>query len=158
MEKEYIDIMIQSLEKKSRLLDQIIKLNQVQKQLLEDPNLDVDDFEKNVSDKGMLVEQLELLDQGFEQLYEKVKEQLLHNRSQYSKQIERMQELIKMLTEKSTTVQAQEQRNYQQAQLKFSSIRKQVKNVRDSQKAVRQYYSNMMKRAENQPQFIDNKK
>ncbi len=158
METEYINIMIQSLEKKSRLLDQIIKLNNIQKQLLEDPNLDVDDFEKNVNDKGTLIEQLELLDSGFESLYEKVQGELGQNRSRYTEQIKKMQELIRTVTEKGNGIAAQEQRNYKQAQLKFASVRKQVKNVRDSQKAVKQYYSTMMKRAENTPQFIDNKK
>ena len=150
--------MIQSLEKKSRLLDQIIKLNDIQKQMLEDPNLEADDFEKNVEDKGRLVEQLELLDEGFDSLYEKVREDLLLNRGAYKAQIAKMQELIRTLTDKSNTVQTQEQRNYDKAQQKFASVRRQVKNVRDSQKAVKQYYSNMMKRIENPPQFIDNKK
>lgn len=158
MNAEYMNIMIQSLEKKSRLLDQIMNLNDVQKQMLEDPNLEVDDFEKNVEDKGMLVEQLELLDSGFDRLYEKVREELLGNRGQYAGQIAKMQSLIKAITEKSNTIQTQEQRNYKQAQQKFANVRKQVKNVRDSQKAVKQYYSSMMKRVENPPQFIDNKK
>lgn len=158
MEAEYLSIMIQSLEKKSRLLDQIIKLNEEQKQMLEDPNLDVDDFDRNVESKGQLVDQLELLDSGFDRLYEKVREELLHNRAQYAAQITRMQELIRRLSEKSNTVQTQETRNYQKAQQKFASVRKQVKHVRDSQKAVRQYHTNMMKHAENSPQFVDNKK
>ncbi len=158
MEAEYISIMIQSLEKKLRVLEQIKRLNDLQRRQLEDPNLDPDDFEENVNGKGELVEQLNLLDSGFERVYERVREELNGDRSRYAPQIAKMQELIRKIMACSNEIQAQEERNKQQAQAKFDDVRRQVKNVRDSQKAVRQYYSSMMKNTENSPQFIDNKK
>lgn len=158
MEAEYIAMMIQSLEKKLQILNRIIRLNEMQKELLEDPNLEPEDFEENINSKGELIEQLELLDSGFEKLYERVREELNQNKQAHKQQIEQMQELIRRITESSNTVRIQEQRNYKQAQMKFASIRRQVKNVRDSQKAVKQYYSSMMKTAEVTSQFYDNKK
>ncbi len=158
MEAEYISIMIQSLEKKLRVLEQIRRLNDLQKRQLKDPNLDPDDFEENINSKGELIEQLNLLDSGFERVYERVREELNNDRSKYAPQIARMQELIRKIMACGNEIGAQEERNKQQAQAKFDDVRKQVKNVRDSQKAVRQYYSSMMKNTENSPQFIDNKK
>ena len=156
MEAEYISIMIQSLEKKLRVLEQIRRLNDLQKRQLKDPNLD--HFEENINSKGELIEQLNLLDSGFERVYERVREELNNDRSKYAPQIARMQELIRKIMACGNEIGAQEERNKQQAQAKFDDVRKQVKNVRDSQKAVRQYYSSMMKNTENSPQFIDNKK
>ena len=41
---------------------------------------------------------------------------------------------------------------------KFASVKKQVKEIRSSQKVVNQYYKNMMKKGYVEPQFLDNKK
>ena len=51
MEQTYIDIMIQSLEKKEQVLDRIIELDIKQKNQLEDPQLTPDDFDEVVEAK-----------------------------------------------------------------------------------------------------------
>ena len=49
MEKnQYIPVMIQSLKKKSEILDTIMELNIRQGEELENPSLDPDDFDKTV--------------------------------------------------------------------------------------------------------------
>ena len=51
MEKNpYLSIMIQSLKKKSAVLDAVIELNIRQKEELENPGLDPDDFDANMFD------------------------------------------------------------------------------------------------------------
>ena len=132
MEKsQYISIMIQSLKKKSAVLDTIMELN---------------------------IQQLELLDNGFQELYEKVREELQSNREAYREDIACMQEYIRKLTDKSATIQAQEARNKDLMTQKFASVRKQVKEVRKSQKVVNQYYKSMMKANYMEAHFTDNKK
>ena len=72
MEKNpYLTIMIQSLKKKSAVLDAIIELNIRQKEELENPGLDPDDFDACVEEKAKQIEQLELLDAGFQEVYDK---------------------------------------------------------------------------------------
>ena len=158
MDSNYIDLMIQSLEKKAAILDQLIELNKQQKLYLQDPNLSPDDFEKNMDRKAALIDELVQLDNGFEELFGRVRDALHANRDAYASQIKRMQDLIREITEKSNTVQTQEARNKEQVQHKFADIRKQVKGVRNSQKVVRQYYQNMVKQGGTEPRFLDNKK
>lgn len=157
-EADYIRIMVESLEKKRDVLSQIIELNRQQKFLLQDPNLSPDEFEKNITYKGKLVEQLNLLDSGFEKLFARVRELLDANREQYAKEIQTMQSFIKDITAQTNTIQTQEIRNKEEATRKFSDVREQVKGVRNSQKVVKQYYQNMMSRRDTTPQVIDNKK
>ena len=127
MEKNpYLTIMIQSLKKKSAVLDAIIELNIRQKEELENPGLDPDDLQTN--------------------------------QQEYREEIAEMQEYIRRLTDKSATIQAQEARNKDLMTQKFASVRKQVKEVRKSQKVVNQYYKSMMKSGYMEPQFTDNKK
>ena len=60
--------MIESLEKKEQVLDEIVRLCEEQENLLADPNLDPDDFRKYVTKKSDQIEKLQLLDGGFESL------------------------------------------------------------------------------------------
>ena len=159
MEKNpYIPVLIQSLEKKNEILDVIMMLNKRQKEELENPNLDPDDFDKTVEEKAALIDELNQLDDGFQEVFQKVKEDLEQHKEQYASEIKTMQELIRRLTEKSASIQAQELRNKGMMTQKFASIRKQVREVRTSQKVVNQYYKNMMKTNYIDPQFTDNKK
>lgn len=154
----YIEVLIQSLKKKNQVLDSIIHANHSQKEALEDPNLDPDDFDVTVEEKAALMDQLNQLDDGFEQIYARVREELQENRENYKEEIHQMQELIRQLTDKSTAIQAQELRNKDLMSQKFASIKKQVREIRSSQKVVNQYYRNMMKTNYIDPQFTDSKK
>lgn len=158
MEENYLLIMIQSLKKKIQVLDSIIDANERQKAGLENPSLDPDDFDKIVEEKSKYIEHLDLLDQGFDKLFERVKEALNNDRETYKNEIREMQALITTITEKSNKIQVQEARNKDLMTQKFAKIRKQAKTVRASQQAVNQYYKNMKKLNYIDPQFMDNKK
>lgn len=158
MDKLYLTILMESLEKKIRILDQIILADQEQREALEDPNLDPDDFDRIVEKKTEYIEQLEQLDAGFEEVFARVKEELDGNRKQYKEQIHIMQDLIRKITDKSLMIQKQEAQNKELMEKKFASVRSQAREVRKSQKIVNQYYKNMMKNNYNDPQFLDNKK
>ena len=158
MKNTYISILIQSLEKKLNILDETIAKIRVLRDGLEDPNLDPDDVDKTVRDKAALIEQLEGLDAGFEEVFERVKKELEANREAYREEIRKMQELIRKITDKSMLIRRQEAENKRLMEQKFAAVRKQVKEVRQSQKVVNQYYKNMMKSGYVEPQFLDNKK
>ena len=137
VESEYIRIMTESLEKKRDILGKVIELNKQQKFLLQDPNLSPEQFEENMQYKANLVDQLNLLDSGFEKLFNRVRDALNNNRDLYTSEIRRMQELIKDITALLNTVQTQEVRNREEVTRKFASVREQVKGVRNSQKIGR---------------------
>ena len=158
MAENYLLIMIQSLNKKIQVLDCIIDADERQKAALENPGLDPDDFDKIVEEKAKYIEHLDLLDQGFDKLFTRVKEALNDNREAYKNEIREMQTLITTITEKSNKIQVQEARNKDLMTQKFSKIRKQARDVRASQQAVNQYYKNMKKINYIDPQFMDNKK
>ena len=150
--------MIQSLKKKIQVLDSIIDANDRQKIALENPSLDPDDFDKIVEEKSSYIEHLDLLDNGFDKLFERVKEALNNNKPAYKEEIRQMQNLIITITEKSNHIQVQEARNKDLMTQKFNKIKKQARDVRASQQAVNQYYQNMKKLNYIDPQFMDNKK
>lgn len=158
MQRQYIGIMIESLRRKLAILDEILECSKGQKALLENPNLEPEEFQADVQKKAELIEKLEQLDEGFDALYQRVKEELQENKEQYADEIRQMQELIRRITEQSTQIQATEMRNKECVEAKFTSVRKQAREVRNSQKIVQQYYRNMQKINYIDPQFMDNKK
>ncbi len=157
-EKNYLQILEQSLKKKLAILNQIRLKNEEQRVLLLDENLSPDDFETNVEEKGELIQKLELLDQGFEETYGRVREMLEEGREPYRDEIQSMQELIRQVTAAGSSIQAEEKRNYKLAQQKFSSVKKQVREVKSSHKAVNEYYRSMTKTNVLDAQFLDSKK
>lgn len=158
MEKLYIHILEESLEKKIRILDGIISVNQEQREGLEDPNLDPDDFDKTVEKKAEYIDQLDQLDKGFEELFARVREELNTNREKYKAEIQTMQGQIRKITDKSLVIERQETQNKELMEKKFAAVRSQAREVRKSQKIVNQYYKSMMKNSMSDPQFMDNKK
>ena len=157
MEETYISIMLQSLKKKAAVLDEIIRLDDLQKDRLTDSECPVEDFDQTVEDKGKLIEQLEQLDSGFEKLYAQVSEELQDNKEQYADEIRQMQSLIRSITDKSVKIQAQEARNKDLMMQKFGVIKKHAKNVRMNSKAIIGYYKTMDRTKYMDPQFMEKK-
>ena len=143
MPDTYIAIMLQSLKRKEQVLDEIIRLDDRQKDTLMDPECPFDVFDETVEAKSACIDQLNQLDSGFEKLYAQVAEELDQNREDYAKEIRDMQQCIRRVTDKSVKIQAQEARNKQLMKEKFSTVQKQATDVRKNSRAITGYYNSM---------------
>lgn len=157
-EREYLDILIRSLRKKLILLNRISVLNQDQKIILQDENMDPDALDINVRDKEDLVGQIVALDAGFDEVYAHIKNLMERDHSVYEEQLGQMRELIRLIMAKDASVRAEEQRNYELAQQKFAGIKRKVREVNASRKMVNCYYQSMMRLKSGTSTFLDNKK
>ena len=154
----YITILIQSLEKKIRVLDKIIESNKDQKEILSQEEMDTDRFEANLDEKGRLIDELNLLDDGFQEIYNRVKDELGDNRELYKEEIKRMQKLISDITERSVTIRAEEERNRAVAAKQFDNMRDNIQVAKRSRQAANVYYSNMSRVNTVDAQFMDKRK
>lgn len=158
MQNTYIDIMIQSLQKKIQVLEEIKRQNILQKSLLEDDKSEVNEFDQTVEAKSALIEQMNQLDSGFEKLFDRVREELTAHPSVHAEKIKTMQRLIRQVTDLSMEIQAQESRNKDLMMRKFQFVKQRAKVVRKNSRVANQYYQNMMQLNVIDPQFMDNKK
>lgn len=158
MSETYLSIMLQSLRKKETVLDEIVRLNDLQKTQLTDPQCPVEDFEETVEQKSACIEQLNQLDSGFEKLYAQVAEELQADREKYADTIRDLQKCIRTVTDKSVKIQAQEARNKDLMMQKFTTVRRHAKDVRANSKAINGYYQTMTQSGFMDPQFMDGKK
>lgn len=143
MAETYIAIMLQSLEKKEKVLEEIVRLNDEQKNTLSDQTRSVDDFDKTVEGKSACIEQMNQLDSGFEKLYAQVAEELDQNREAHADEIRKMQECIRRVTDLSVKIQAQEVRNKELMREKFATVHRQATEVRKNSRAITGYYNSM---------------
>ena len=144
-ENSYIQVLIQSLHQKVEALDSIIEKNQEQYEILSAEEADMDAFEKNIDEKSQYIDKIVFLDDGFEEIYTRVKEELDGNRAAYTEEIQKMKDLISMITERSMKIQVQEQRNKELAGMQFSKARKKIRQVKAGNKAASRFRSSATK-------------
>ena len=79
MKQSGAQILLQSLEKKNGILDEMILQNKAQEKLLKQENLDMDAFDKAIDRQRAYVEELDKLDDVFYAVYYRVRDELMHN-------------------------------------------------------------------------------
>lgn len=151
-------ILVESLEKKSRILDEIIRENETQELLFKQEDLDMEALDASSDRMGELADKLELLDEGFESVYDRIRQELIDNKAAYRDEIRRMQALIAEITEKVVGINAARMRNKLQAENHFKKSRQQIGSVSSKMKASQNYYNNMNRLSYVDSQFYDTKK
>lgn len=156
---DYVVMLRESLEKKADVLRVLLIRNKEQEAILKDPNSTPDDLEKNINMKSELIDRIVMLDDGFEQLYNRVKTIIENDRDVYADEIRLMQEQIKRVTELAADVEASEYRNKEFAKTRFADIKNSIRETKKSSDVVTTYYKNMMANNQaNEAAFLDKKK
>lgn len=151
-------VLVESLEKKSQILDEIMKENEAQELMFKQEELDMEALDASSDRMGALAEKLELLDEGFEAVYDRIRQELIENKTAYRNEIRRMQVLIGEITEKVVGINAARMRNKLQAENHFKKNRQQIGRVSSKMKASQNYYNNMNRLNYVDSQFYDTKK
>ena len=154
----YLSVLEDSLKKKLQILDELTDYTTQQQELLKVEELDYEAFDRLVDQKEPLIQKIMELDQGFETVYDRIKEQLLGNKEQYAAQIRALQSLIGELTDKSVKLQTMEQRNKSAVEQQFRKSREKIRQGRQNKQAALNYYKNMNNSNYVPPQFLDDKK
>ena len=156
--REYLSILTESLKKKITILDEILLLNQKQLESVSGNEIDDDLFNEIIDKKDIYIKEINNLDKGFEQVYERIKSEITGNTDKFSSEIAVLKQLISQITEKSMEVQLSEKRNKQAVLKKMSEEKTKIHQTRNSNKVASSYYNNMNKVNYVEPQFMDKKK
>jgi hypothetical protein len=159
MNNSYITILIESLEKKSEVLDKVIEKDSEQARLIGEEEPDLDAISENIDYITGMAKELDKLDDGFELVYAKVRDELIGNKEAHREEITRLKELITEVTEKSVKIQTTEVRNKAAINQMLRSERKKLGARRQSARVLNDY-KHMMHGVEKQatPYFMDRKK
>lgn len=157
MIESYLDILEQSLVKKIEVLQEISDYNNAQEELFRKEAVSLEELNENMSGKDELIGRLTKLDEGFETLYARIKDQLSDRKDDYADQIRRIQGLIGKVTEQSVSIQAQEARNKKLIEDYFAGERQKIRQGRQTSRAAYGYYKSMSNTNVAPPQFLDQK-
>ncbi len=142
----YLQIMIDSLNKKEKLLDELLERNKAQYELIKEKQYeDVDwtAFSLRVTEKDIAIDKIIEIDDGFDETYKLVKDEVISNRDKYRVKLKILQEIIGRLTDKGVAIQTGEERNRQIIDNIFSKTRQEIKKQRTGIKAASSYYKTM---------------
>ena len=112
---DYIVMLRESLEKKVDVLRVLQIRNKEQTVILQNPNATPDELEDNINKKSELIDRIVMLDDGFQQLFDKVKVIIEEDRDTYADEIKLMQDLIRRITELAADVETSEYKNREYA-------------------------------------------
>lgn len=157
-ERDYIVMLKDSLDRKLDILEQIYIKSKLQTAILKDPNSSAEELEANLDSKAKLIDRIVKLDEGFDNMFSKVKDTMKTKKSEYAEEIKDMQDTIRKITDMSMNIKALEESNKELATQKFSAVRSQIRENRLSGKMVSNYYNNMMSQQTMEPTYLDNKK
>ena len=158
MTENYLILLEESLRRKLQVMAEIQDYNLRQQEIFQSDNVEMDQFDEYVAEKGALINKLTSLDNGFENLYARVAEELKGNREKYADQIKTLQDLITEVTETGVMIQAQEARNKKLVEAYFRKEKEGIRMGRKSSKAAVDYYKNMNRSSVVMPMFMDSKK
>lgn len=158
MNQSGAQILLQSLEKKNKVLDQMILQNCLQERILKEEDLDMDAFDAAIEQQSDYVDELDRLDRGFEAVYDRVREELMQNKEHYRTEIARIKEQIQLITDKIVTLNAGNMRNKMLAEAQFKKKKLAIGSGVSKNRVATNYYNNMNNLNYVSPQFYDNKK
>lgn len=153
----YIQLLKQSLRKKLEVLNLLLQLTEAQDKLFDSSEIDVKKFDELIASKNEQIKQLSMLDNGFEQIYSHVKEELNINKLKYKEEIEEIQSLVTDITDSTIKLEVMERRNSEKLKLMFSKKRSEIKSGRKNNQMVTNYYKNMSGSHDIQSFFYDKK-
>lgn len=144
--ENYLQIMIDSLHKKDVLLDHLLEKNTAQLECVKGKayeDVDWDVFNMLVSEKDVTIDKIIEIDEGFADIFDRIRDEVTENKARYKDRVLKLQELITTLTEKGAQIQAGEERNRQIIDSIFQKARQQIKTQRTSINAASSYYRTM---------------
>ncbi len=159
--QNYLQMMIESLHKKEAVLDKIIEKNRAQSECIDDKeysDVDWDRFNVLIAEKETLIERINELDEGFESLYGRIREELTKDPNPYKDSVSAMKELIAKLTDQSVEIRTQEERNRARIERVLMGAKKEIRKSRKSMQAVSNYYKSMSAPDAENSGLLDKKK
>lgn len=153
----YLMIMVESLSKKINILEKLLEYTKEQERLLEEEEFSMEEFSGLLDKKGELIDVLNTMDQGFEQVYERMEEEIKGKKEEHAHEILLMQQRIKTITDLSIKLQELEYKNKEKIEVQFSKKRNEIKTFRQSKDNVNKYYRVMSKTQVVDSAFLDKK-
>ena len=156
--EEYLRSLISGMEEKKECLKALIAKTGLQAETVKEESVDWDEFDRLVDEKDELIDRLDALDEGFQQVFDRIKPELEGKKDNYKEYIKKLQGLIREVTEMGTKLMSEEQKNRGLITERFAAEKKRISTSKNTSKAAASYYTSMNQINLIDPQLMDKKK
>ncbi len=139
----YVDMMVDALRRKKKILLFLQEKTREQEILLKDEEMDPALFQALIDKKGEKIEELNQIDEGFDALFRNVEKEITTNREEYKSEILEMQKLIGEVSELGIQIQALEHQNSGHFKVYLANQRKTIREFHVNNRTASSYYQNM---------------
>lgn len=158
MTEKYLQSLIDGLNQKITILDKLTEYTEEQQRIVGEVSIDWDAFDTTIDKKDELIQKLTVIDEGFQSVYDRVKDDVVANKDKYKEYILILKQQVQLVTEKSTSLMALEQRTKAKVSSGFGTQRQQIRSNKESSKVASSYYNTMNRMNYIDPQLMDWKK
>ena len=148
----------QNLLNQNNLLDRVHELCDRQIALLDNPEMDAEEFDACMDEQDGLLQEFDELNEEMDRLYESLKSEQLSLDGPYAVQVKSMRTLVSAIMQSFNSLQQKEQLKKQKLEAYFDCERKNFASGRKTSKAALDYFKNMNRSNVIPPQFMDQKK
>lgn len=152
-----INILIESLEKKKEILNEILTNSEKQLEIINSEQPDLEEFDRSVDQKTELVQKMDQNDQGFDRVFNRIKNALIDDQAKYSAKIRTMQGLIREILDLGSEIHNTETRTQASLGQYLKDNKSRLGKGRRDSKAVFDYYKQASQTKYVTPMFMDQK-
>lgn len=154
----YVQILRDSLANKKRILNELIELTKKQSDIVKGGNPDVSEFDEVIKTKGRQIDMLNMIDDGFQNVYENVRTEILARPEQYKELLHEIQILISEDVELGAKLEALELNNKSYIEAFIRKKKIEIKEYKNSKNTTANYNKNMANQhVSGKSYFIDKK-
>lgn len=151
--QNYINILLQTLEKQQATLQEVLQITKEQNQIAGKDDFEETMLEASLNQKDILIARLNELDDGFVSVYGWVRNEIADHKEQYSSELAQMQKLIKQCTDLGVEIKVLEERNKERLTQCFVGKHKQYSMKQTAATVASRYHQTMHPRAETGSRF-----
>lgn len=153
----YFILLKDTLKKKIGVLQELLQYTLLQEQIIDKGDIEKEEFLGTISEKDKQLNVLIQLDDGFDQVYQRIKESLLKYPKYFEADVKELKDLITIITDLNMKLQALEKRNKTKMDNVLIKKRLEIKNFKANNQMVSNYYKNMANQHQGQAYFLDKK-
>ena len=132
-----LQLLIEALEKKKTILQDILQKSKAQNDVASLENFDAKQFDQLVDDKAELLQQMESIDDGFDAVYHRIKDEMLQKKDDFKTEIARMQKLIRETIDLGAQIHTTEVRTKEKLGVAIERSRQDLRRQKQSQRLER---------------------
>lgn len=156
--KTYVIILRDSLINKKRILDNIIELTEKQYELVKHEDVEADEFDYLIEEKGKNLAMLSMIDDGFDGVYTRVRDEIQTQPDRYKDILGEIRKLIEETVARGAKIETLELRNKEHIEAFLEKKKTEVKEFRARRSLSRHYAMNMgNQHKEGSSYFMDKK-